>query len=45
MQLLYDGKYKDKFTYLQGLFQVYKSQLTFVMTSFSPDLISFYDIL
>ena len=29
MQLLYDGKYKDDFADLQGLFEVYRSQLTY----------------
>ena len=29
MQLLYDGTYKDDFSHAQGLFQVYRSQLTY----------------
>ena len=45
MQLLYDGKYKAILIYLQGLFQVYGSQSTFVITSLYPHLSSFYDIL
>ena len=30
MQLAYDGKYKDNFTHLQNLFQVYRSQITLI---------------